>query len=98
MFIMCTIRAEPGSEFYPFNRSMSRRVSRPEGTFDIEGGRVIFWQRIQSEKLREIWFESVDDLRLLVDIYWIDDETVSINGIALNIYRGMYDFRRHMRH
>jgi len=95
-FIKGIVRAEPESEFYPFSDEL--RVSTgPEGTWAREAGRVVFWQRVQLEREKSVRFADTGDVKYLVDIVWVDAETVSINGIVLNIYRGMYDFRRDFR-
>ena len=42
-------------------------------------------------KIRNIyWNYHESDAELL----WVDDETISINGIILNVITDMYDFRR----
>lgn len=55
--------------------------------------KTIFWQEVKSDTLKYINKDgTVYDY--WVDNFWVDSETVSINGIQLNINRDKYDYRR----
>ena len=46
---------------------------------------------IYTGKARNIYWQYREEY---VDILWLDNYTVSINGICLNIFRDSYDWRR----
>lgn len=46
--------------------------------------KTIFWQKVNSIDIRDNW----------VDVSWIDNETVKINNITVNIFKDAYDYRR----
>lgn len=46
--------------------------------------KTIFWQKVNSIDIKDNW----------VDVSWIDNETVKINNITVNIFKDAYDYRR----
>lgn len=55
--------------------------------------KLIFWQEVESDDLKYINKDgTIYDY--WVDNFWVDSETVSINGIQLNINKDKYDYRR----
>ncbi|WP_376778008.1 DUF5412 family protein [Tissierella praeacuta] len=58
----------------------------PDNEKDL--GKTIFWQEVKSDTLKHM-----DKDGTIYD-YWVDSETVSINGIQLNVNRNKYDYRR----
>lgn len=46
--------------------------------------KTIFWQKVNSIDIKDNW----------VDVSWIDNETVKINNITVNIFKDVYDYRR----
>ena len=61
----------------------------------MEPGRTVFWQRVETDS---IGVKYVGDIILFnwVEVEWIDERTVEINGITVDINR-RYDFRRDFR-
>ena len=95
-YLLGRVRAAQTSESFPLGeaRSLEYNLDGTRRYYDM--GRTIFWQRVQNESLvnaGNYWGVT----STVISFYWVDDETVSINGIEVNIYRGMYDFRRDFR-
>jgi hypothetical protein len=44
----------------------------------------IFWQKVNSNDIENNW----------IDVTWLDNETVNINNITVNIFKDVYDYRR----
>ena len=63
-----------------------------EGKKNAKDYKTIFWQKIKSSNIKTITHHGVA-LDNWIDVTWIDNENVNINGISVNINRG-YDYRR----
>lgn len=55
--------------------------------------KTIFWQEVESDSLKCVDEDGIVD-NYCVDNFWINSETVSINGIQLTINKDKYDYRR----
>lgn len=54
--------------------------------------KIIFWQRVDSHLIKEKQIQDVV-LTSWVDVTWLEDHWIEINGITFNIHKG-YDYRR----
>ena len=56
-------------------------------------------ERIRGEAVTDRGVKNIywqyDETR--ADVRWLSDEVVSINGVVLNIYEDVYDYRRNSR-
>nr|WP_319489852.1 hypothetical protein [uncultured Caproiciproducens sp.] len=57
-----------------------------------EDSKTIFWQKISSNSIKEKPINGIT-LGNWIDVTWLDEENVNINGISVNINR-RYDYRR----
>lgn len=73
------------------------------GTLGIrdEGGgysikSIIFWQKVDSSIIKEKTINGEVMYDFLIDADWVNEQTININGIQLNI-NDAYDYRRDRR-
>lgn len=54
--------------------------------------KTIFWQKVNSNSIKE---KTIDGLTLAnwIDVNWLDNQTININEISLDI-NSVYDYRR----
>ena len=57
-----------------------------------EDSKTIFWQKIKSYSIKEKTIHGVT-LDNWIDVTWLDNENININGMIVNINQG-YDYRR----
>jgi len=55
--------------------------------------RIIFWQRVETDSINEKVFDDGLVIENWIDLEWMDNDTVYINGTNVNINRG-FDYRR----
>lgn len=55
--------------------------------------KTIFWQKVNSSDIDN---RLINDMLLdnWVDVEWINNDTVKINNITVNIHKDIYDYRR----
>lgn len=71
---------------------MGRVETWEKGRQYTDNSKTIFWQKIKSSSIKVITFHGVT-LDNWIDVTWLDNENININGIIVNINHG-YDYRR----